>query len=650
MDRSMKKKLLAGLMSLCMLVCLLPVSALAVAADCSSWDSCDHMAIIEGTPDVHYPTIQEAITAAVAGDTVVVKAGEHNEQLTISGKTNLTLRGEEGAIIKPTTVTASGGMYPIVSISDQSDEITISGLTIDGETASASVGNSWYCGILINDTGDVNIDSCTVTKIDTSARRSGEWYNDCAIGVMRNGTVNITGTTISDFGTTAINPGTATDYERARVNLTGCTIIGQGTDAEAVQNGVTTKQHMTIENCEFRNLQWKDANNYNDNMGGFVNAYAITTANPASDNEFTPQIVLREVTCENVLASVYMSCGNAFIESGTYVGGVQAASTQYSTGQLEIKGGTFTQVQNEGTDANGNPIVLTRKINGATTDVTITGEAFEGVAAFDYPVGEYVVPDYIEAYNKGTGLYTYHSSKPAAQKAAGANGFITIPADGEWEVALVYENGVHPTEYTNVNDNHIFTLPTATRPDHIFRGWSSGNETYQPGDQVTITANTTFTAQWEAITLSISPSAETLKGGGEVTLTVATNLTGTDANAITLTDNNGTPYTLTANGNGTYGTTVTLPNADATYTFTAAYGTISDSCTVTATYVAPPAGPDTDTGADTNTGADTGADAQQTPGAVQTGDSSSVQIFVLIAAAALAAGVTVIVIRKRRSI
>lgn len=646
----MKKKLLAGLMSLCMLAGLLPATALAEAVDCNSWDSCDHAAYIEDTPGGHYSTIQEAITVADDGDTVVVKAGEHKEQLTISGKKNLTLRGEEGAIIKPTTVTASGGMYPIVSISDQSDEITISGLTIDGETASASVGNSWYCGILINDTGDVNIDSCTVTKIDTSARRSGEWYNDCAIGVMRNGTVNITGTTISDFGTTAINPGTATDYERARVNLTGCTIIGQGTDAEAVQNGVTTKQHMTIENCEFRNLQWKDANNYNDNMGGFVNAYAITTANPASDNEFTPQIVLREVTCEKVLASVYMSCGKAFIESGTYVGGVQAASTQYSTGQLEIKGGTFTQVQNEGTDANGNPIVLTRKINGATTDVTITEEAFEGVAAFNYPVGEYVVPDYIEAYNKGTGLYTYHSSKPAAQKAAGANGFITIPADGEWEVALVYENGVHPTEYTNVNDNHIFTLPTATRPDHIFRGWSSGNETYQPGDQVTITANTTFTAQWEAITLSISPSAETLKGGGEVTLTVATNLTGTDANAITLTDNNGTPYTLTANGNGTYGTTVTLPNADATYTFTAAYGTISDSCTVTATYVAPPAGPDTDTGADTNTGADTGADAQQTPGAVQTGDSSSVQIFVLIAAAALAAGVTVIVIRKRRSI
>ncbi len=650
----MKKKLLAGLMSLCMLACLLPVSALAVAADCSSWDSCDHAAYIEDTPGVHYSTIQEAITDAGAGDTVVVKAGEHNEQLTISGKTNLTLRGEEGAIIKPDTVSAISGMYPVVSVSGGSN-ITISNLTINGETAAATPAllssSNWYLGILINTARDVNIDSCIVTKIDTSTTRGNiEYYKDCAIAAIQNGPVNIINTTISDFGTTGVNPGTATDYEGARVNLTDCTIIGQGTDAEAVQNGVTTKQHMTIENCEFRNLQWKDANNYNDNMGGFVNAYAITTANPASDNEFTPQIVLREVTCEKVLASVYMSCGKAFIESGTYVGGVQAASTQYSTGQLEIKGGTFTQVQNEGTDANGNPIVLTRKINGATTDVTITEEAFEGVAAFDYPVGEYVVPDYIEAYNKGTGLYTYHSSKPAAQKAAGANGFITIPADGEWEVALVYENGVHPTEYTNVNDNHIFTLPTATRPDHIFRGWSSGNETYQPGDQVTITANTTFTAQWEAITLSISPSAETLKGGGEVTLTVATNLTGTDANAITLTDNNGTPYTLTANGNGTYGTTVTLPNADATYTFTAAYGTISDSCTVTATYVAPPAGPDTDTGADTNTGADTGADAQQTPGAVQTGDSSSVQIFVLIAAAALAAGVTVIVIRKRRSI
>lgn len=646
----MKKKLLAGLMSLCMLACLLPVSALAEAVECSSWDSCDHAAYIEDTPGVHYSTIQEAITDAGAGDTVVVKAGEHNEQLTISGKTNLTLRGEEGAIIKPTTVTESGGMYPIVSISGRSDEITISGLTIDGETASASVGNSWYSGILINNTGDVNIDSCTVTNIDTSDRR-GEWYYDCAIGVMRNGTVNITDTIISDFGTTGINPGTATDYETARVNLTGCTIIGQGTAAEAVQNGVVTKQHMTITDCTFRDLVWHDTD-YNQNMGGYVSAWAITTSNPGSENDtWDPDLVLNNVTCEGVRGSVYMSCGSATINSGTYNGGIGASSTDYSSSQIVINGGIFREASTTGSDPDGNQVTRLNNIYESNTGVvTITDLAFDGVAAFDYPVGEYVVPDYIEAYNSETGLYTYHASREDAQEAAGANGFITIPADGEWEVALVYENGVHPTEYTNVNDNHIFTLPTATRPDHIFRGWSSGNETYQPGDQVTITANTTFTAQWEAITLSISPSAETLKGGGEVTLTVATNLTGTDANAITLTDNNGTPYTLTANGNGTYGTTVTLPNADATYTFTAAYGTISDSCTVTATYVAPPAGPDTDTGADTNTGADTGADAQQTPGAVQTGDSSSVQIFVLIAAAALAAGVTVIVIRKRRSI
>lgn len=644
----MKKKLLAGLVSLCMLAGLLPATALAEAVDCSSWDSCDHAAYIEDTPGVHYSTIQEAITDAGAGDTVVVKAGEHNEQLTISGKTNLTLRGEEGAIIKPTTVTESGGMYPIVSISDQSDEITISGLTIDGETASASVGNSWYCGILINNTGDVDIDSCTVTNIDTSDRR-GEWYYDCAIGVMRNGTVNITDTIISDFGTTGINPGTATDYETARVNLTGCTIIGQGTAAEAVQNGVVTKQHMTITDCTFRDLVWHDTD-YNQNMGGYVSAWAITTSNPGSENDtWDPDLVLNNVTCEGVRGSVYMSCGSATINSGTYNGGIGASSTDYSSSQIVINGGIFREASTTGSDPDGNQVTRLNNIYESNTGVvTITDLAFDGVAAFDYPVGEYVVPDYIEAYNSETGLYTYHASREDAQEAAGPNGSITIPAAGEWKVTLVY--GMSPTEYTNVIDGRTFTLPTATHSGSIFRGWSDGTETYQPGDQVTITADTTFTAQWETVTLRISPSVNALKGGGEVDLTVTTNLDETDAESIVVSDNNGNTYTLAANGDGTYGTTVTLPNEDAEYTFTAAYGPVNDSCTVTATYVAPAAGPDEDTGEDTNTGADTGADTQQTPGAVQTGDSGSVQIFVLLAAAALAAGIFAIVTRKRRSI
>ena len=50
-----------------------------------------------------------------------------------------------------------------------------------------------------------------------------------------------------------------------------------------------------------------------------------------------------------------------------------------------------------------------------------------------------------------------------------------------------------------VEENHTVTLPTApTKAGSSFTGWSDGTTAYQPGDEVKITANITFTAQWEA--------------------------------------------------------------------------------------------------------------------------------------------------------
>ena len=50
-----------------------------------------------------------------------------------------------------------------------------------------------------------------------------------------------------------------------------------------------------------------------------------------------------------------------------------------------------------------------------------------------------------------------------------------------------------------VNEGDKVTLPAAPeREDYIFIGWSDGTDLYQPGDEAEITANVTFTAQWEA--------------------------------------------------------------------------------------------------------------------------------------------------------
>ena len=62
------KKLLSILLALCMVVSLLPATALAASAtECPGGESCTHEAAIGTT---HYDTLKEAMNAATIGSTV----------------------------------------------------------------------------------------------------------------------------------------------------------------------------------------------------------------------------------------------------------------------------------------------------------------------------------------------------------------------------------------------------------------------------------------------------------------------------------------------------------------------------------------------------------------------------------------------------
>ena len=69
------------------------------------------------------------------------------------------------------------------------------------------------------------------------------------------------------------------------------------------------------------------------------------------------------------------------------------------------------------------------------------------------------------------------------------------------KVTVVYDNGTADTK-EQVVDGDSFKLPeTPSKSGYYFVGWSDGNKTYDPGDSVTITADTTFTAVWQAINI-----------------------------------------------------------------------------------------------------------------------------------------------------
>ena len=101
----MKKRLLASLMCLCLLVGLLPATALAAGVtDCPGGETCNHEAAIEGT---HYDTLKEAMGAATPGSTVqllkdvekqyVVTAKCYNVTVDLNG---FNITTTEGAALK----------------------------------------------------------------------------------------------------------------------------------------------------------------------------------------------------------------------------------------------------------------------------------------------------------------------------------------------------------------------------------------------------------------------------------------------------------------------------------------------------------------------------------------------------------------------
>ena len=87
---------------------------------------------------------------------------------------------------------------------------------------------------------------------------------------------------------------------------------------------------------------------------------------------------------------------------------------------------------------------------------------------------------------------------------------------------IVYGNGTPDTLYVFAHDAADKTVPlpsTPARTGYTFGGWSDGSTTYEAGKSVTITADTTFTAQWTAniYTVTLHPNDGTIAEGKDVT-------------------------------------------------------------------------------------------------------------------------------------
>ena len=201
---------------------------------------------------------------------------------------------------------------------------------------------------------------------------------------------------------------------------------------------------------------------------------------------------------------------------------VSATAASYAYGDANVgqnKTITATGITLGGTDAD-NYVLSATEVSGSVGAITlkkviITAEdksAYMGDAmpGLSYKVEGFLDGDGLtaepvlrcDADMTKAGAYEITVSGGAANsnyELSYKSGTLTVKLS--WVMTVRPANGAADVVYY-VHPGESFTLPDApSKSGYYFVGWSDGNKTYDPGDSVTITADTTFTAVWREINI-----------------------------------------------------------------------------------------------------------------------------------------------------
>ena len=153
-----------------------------------------------------------------------------------------------------------------------------------------------------------------------------------------------------------------------------------------------------------------------------------------------------------------------------------------TSGSLTINDGTFKGQISETYSTENNAVIIVNDGN------------------FDTSVAKYLSTGLNFELNKN-GVYTYYSTFDEAFTAAERGSIITDLESGEaltvFAVTVEPNNGQTATT-TLVQEGGTYPIPAApTRDGYAFLGWSADDNIYKPGDEYTVTKDTTFTALWK---------------------------------------------------------------------------------------------------------------------------------------------------------
>lgn len=243
-----------------------------------------------------------------------------------------------------------------------------------------------------------------------------------------------------------------------------------------------------------------------------------------------------------------------------------AANSSYAT--ISISGGTFQGNTDKG-DVKIAEASNKKVVSGGTFSTDLSTEEYEGYLADDVK--------YQVAHQAGG--FSYTETLPAAQELAQSGDTITelnvAQGTTTYTLTLQYNDGATANVTYTVASGTQVPLPTPTRVNYHFDGWSDGTTTYNGNVTYTVTTTVTLTARWtyngpsssggsstpiysstvektENGTVTVSP--KNASKNTTVTITVKPNagkelydlkVTDEDGKAIAVTKVNDTTYTFT---------------------------------------------------------------------------------------------------------
>ena len=379
----------------------------------------------------------------------------------------------------------------------------------------------------------------------------------------KNFTIDFGGHTYTLSGPGAGSTGTETNGFQL---LKDSTITFKNGTIRIAENATTIKR--IIQN--YANLTLEDMHIYAENQVGGED-YALSFNCGSISFKGDTDIITSN---ENTIA--FDVC---YWETGGYPEGVTVTFDETYTGTINGKiiydstDATKAELTIHGTGYIGAVDISDSTTNG--TSITVSGGSFgESVAQYVADALNY------EANNNGT--YTYYETLDEALAVSDTVSSVEAAKDGANAVTVTVKNGNDETKIT-LKKNDTYKLPTLPNQGYNrFQGWRSSvnGEVYPGGQEVTITADTTFTAQWSYIppanpnykitigamengTVTANPTAA--KAGATVTLTPVPD-EGYALSTLTVTDRFGDAVRVTEQADGTY--TFTMPNGQVTVTAT----------------------------------------------------------------------------------